>query len=103
MNRLSKGVMGSPAWRTNLPRDLMVVQELGNIWPGWRGLGKGTYTPNRLLSPPGRKTSIRSSAQLLRRRAYVALSSLGTLLFPLMLYLADTHCKEGTRMETPED
>lgn len=21
--------------------DLMVVQELGNTWPGWRGLGKG--------------------------------------------------------------
>lgn len=34
------------------PYDFMVVQELGNIWPGWRGLGKGVFTPNRFLSPP---------------------------------------------------
>lgn len=34
------------------PCDIMVVQELGNVWPGWRGLGKGSFTPNRFLSPP---------------------------------------------------
>lgn len=51
MNRLQKGVVGSPAWGTNLSCDLMVVQELGNVWPGWRGVGKGICTPNRFLSP----------------------------------------------------
>lgn len=52
MNKLQKGVAGSPAWGINLPCDFMVVYELGNVWPGWRGLGKGICTPNRFLSPP---------------------------------------------------
>lgn len=57
MNRLQKGVAQSPALRwgvggMNVPRDFVVVQELGNTWPGWRDLGKGVCTPNRFLSPP---------------------------------------------------
>lgn len=50
--RVQKGVAASPAWGMSHPCDFMVVQELGNIWPGWRGLGKGVFTPNRFLSPP---------------------------------------------------
>lgn len=50
--RVQKGVAASPARGMSHPCDFMVVQELGNIWPGWRGLGKGVFTPNRFLSPP---------------------------------------------------
>ena len=52
MNRLQKRVAGSPARGLNLACDFMVVQELGNVWPGWRVLGKGIYAPSRFLSPP---------------------------------------------------
>lgn len=76
MNKLQKGVARSPAWRMNLPCDSMVVQELCNVWSGWRGLGKGICTFNRCLYPVGKqgkrgenmlvnmgKTGVKSSSQ----------------------------------------
>lgn len=37
---VQKGVAKTPAWGMCLACDFMVVQELGNVGPGWRGLGK---------------------------------------------------------------
>lgn len=74
----------------SLPCDFEVVQELGNIWPGWGGLGIGVGTPDRSLSPLWGKTSIKRSARYLRRKKLIVLLALHTI------FVLSTHCREGT-------